>query len=69
MRLASLSLKALSFRIGRLSELSLGTLRCLLCLFGLPNCRDMVPDGFSLRPLALSSGHARLMLKLRKKSP
>jgi hypothetical protein len=69
MRLASLFLKALSFRIGRLSELRLGPLPVLLRLFGSLNCRDMAPNGISLIPFSLSSGYARLMLKLRKESP
>lgn len=68
MRLASLFLKALSFRIGRLSELSLSTLPVLLRLFGSRNCRDMAPNGISFIPFSLSSGYARLMLKLRKES-
>ena len=69
MRLASLFLKTLSFRIGRLSELSPSTLPILLRLFGSLNCRDMAPKGILLIPFSLSSGYARLMLKLRKESP
>lgn len=68
MSFASLLLKALTFRIGCLRELILGTLRGLLRLFGLANRRDMAPNRFSLCPLSLSCGHARLMLKFRKES-
>jgi len=68
MSFASLFLKALTFRIGCLRELILGTLRGLLRLFGLPNRRDMTLDRLSLCPLSLTCGHARLMLKLGKES-
>ena len=69
MRLTSLFLKTLSFRIGRLSELSLSTFPILLRLFGSLNCRDMAPNGISLIPISLASGYPRLMLKFRKESP
>jgi hypothetical protein len=69
MRFASLLLKPLALRLAPLSELSLGTLPSLLCLFALLDCRYMTPKGFSLLPLTLSSGYARLMLKLRKETP
>ena len=58
MRVASLSLKALSFRIGRLSKPSLGTLPGHLRSFGLPNRRAVAPNGFSLSAFTLSSGYA-----------
>jgi hypothetical protein len=69
MRVASPLLKQLSLRLGRLSKLSLGALLGLLRLFGLLNCCEMTPKGFSLSPLALPSRYARLILKLRKETP
>jgi hypothetical protein len=68
MSFASLLLKALTFSIGRLRELILGALRGLPRLLCLSNRRDMTLNRFSLCPLSLSCGHARLMLKLRKES-